>query len=76
MTDFLVNTFNISIEDFERLEAEHVELWSHLHFQLVRLSVIGPTKDEVNRAADVVYMINVCVVSERCGDGVTSAALF
>lgn len=76
MTDFLVNVFNISIEDFERLEAEHVELWSHLRFQLVRLSVFGPTKDEVDRAADVVYMINVCVVSEQCGDGVTSAALF
>lgn len=76
MTDFLVNVFNISIEDFERLEAEHVELWSRLHFQLVRLSVIGPSKDEVKRAADVVHMINVCVVSERCGDGVTSAALF
>lgn len=76
MTDFLVNVFNIRIEDFERLEAEHVELRSHLRVQLVRLSVIGPSTDEVNRAAGVVYMINVCVVSERCGDGVTSAALF
>lgn len=75
MADFLVNVFNISIEDFQRLEKEHAELWSHLRVQLVRLSVIGPTRDEVNRAADVVYVMNVCVVSERCGDGVTSAAL-
>lgn len=56
-------------ERFEWLEKECISPLSYLYFQLVRLSVIEPIKDEINSAIDLFYRIKRVLWTAQCGVG-------